>query len=74
MEANNDRNISRFCLQRTDLQWEFLQFLQETISNVAELVPTLCGVFSLLLHKLNREGSAVDHPNKPAKNNTYIQG
>jgi len=74
MEANDDRSIGRFCLQRTELQWVFLQFLEEIISNVTELMPKLSRVFSLLLHTLNREGSAVDHPNMPPKNNTYIQG
>jgi len=72
MEANDDRSIGRFCLQRTDLQWDILHFLQEIISNVAELMLTLSGVFSLLLHTLNRERSAVDHPNISAKNITYI--
>jgi hypothetical protein len=70
MEANDDRSLGRFCLQRTDLQWDILQFLQEIISNVADLTPTLSGVFSLLLHTLNRECSAVDHQNMPAEHNT----
>ena len=67
MEANDDRSIDRFWLQRTDLQWDFLQFLLEIISNVAELMPTLSGGFSLLLHTLNRECCAVDHPNMPER-------
>jgi len=73
MEANDDRNIGRFCLQRTDLHWDFFWLLQEVISNVAELMPTLSGLFSML-HALNCEGSAVDHTNMSAKNNTCIQG
>jgi hypothetical protein len=70
MEDNDDRSLDRLCLQRTELQWDILQYLQEIISNVADLTPTLSGVFSLLLHTLNSECSAVEHQNMPAKNNT----